>query len=100
LAGTALFQFFLDGTLRGSFIANLAPDKLFEFKLPILAEPTIANCVIITNITPVDPTREDLDVAGMAFIDAGVAHPIAASRRDRVCGPGGCRGCSRRPGGR
>jgi hypothetical protein len=75
LANIALFEFFLDGTLVGSFRASLAPDRLFEFELP--GDNIIANRIVITNITPGPPGINDL--ATMTFIDAGVAHPIPSA---------------------
>lgn len=70
LADTALFEFFMDGSLVDSFSANLAPDRLFEFELP--GDDIIANRIVVTNTTPDPPGINDL--ATMEFIDAGIAH--------------------------
>ena len=68
LADQALFQFFLDGKLLGSFVASLGPDQLFKFDLP--GEAIIADRVVVTNLAPAPPEAgSDTD---MTFIDAGV----------------------------
>ncbi|MFC1996053.1 choice-of-anchor Q domain-containing protein [Chloroflexota bacterium] len=73
LADTALFEFFLDGTLQDSFTASLYPDELFQFDLS--GSGLVADRIVVTNITPDPPGTNDL--ATMTFDDAGVAYPIS-----------------------
>jgi hypothetical protein len=68
LADQAVFQFFLGEKLQGSFVARLAPDRLFTFDLP--GEAMIADRIVVTNVTPDPPGIND--DATMTFIDAGV----------------------------
>jgi hypothetical protein len=70
LADMARFDFYLGGNLQASFMASLAPDRLFEFELP--GSGLVVDRVVITNITPDPPGIEGL--AGMTFDDAGVAY--------------------------
>lgn len=72
LADTAMFEFFLSGTLQGSFTASLAPDQLFRFDLP--GTGLVADRIVLTNITPDPPGINDL--ATMTFDDAGIAHQV------------------------
>ena len=73
LADTALFQFFLDGSLQAAFPAALAPDLLFQFDIPGDGL-VVADRIVVTNVTPDPPGINDL--ATMTFDNAGVAHPI------------------------
>lgn len=72
LADRALFEFFLNGNLQGSFIASLSPNQLFEFDLP--GSGLVANRVVVTNITADLPGFEDLGT--MTFDNAGVAYLV------------------------
>jgi PEP-CTERM motif len=64
---SALFQFFMGGSLEASFAVTLAPDQLFQFDLP--GNNFVANRVVVTNLTSGD----------MTFDDAGAAHAIGRS---------------------
>jgi len=64
---SALFQFFMGGSLEASFTVTLAPDQLFQFDLP--GNNFVANRVVVTNLTSGD----------MTFDDAGAAHAIGRS---------------------
>lgn len=74
LAGSALFEFILNGVVQTSFIAQLAPDLLFEFDLP--GTGVVANRIRVTNISQDPPGINNLAV--MTFDNAGVvyANPV------------------------